>query len=249
MPEPLARHEDRAADVEAEGVVLEGCAVPVPHQEPDQAGVGVVQLGLPPREADAGAVDDREVVGHRAVEAHEAVVEDLDRVLRYHLLSDCHSHSGECNEGICRRLRLLLPRVAGFVLPGRREAARVPRALRAAPERGRAEQHLLPPAGRGAVRALGGGDAARLPVLDQGTEVDLVLRPARSGGDARRAAVRARPAAGPDPRPRPRRAAAGRRLPGAAARLPRSLLPRRARPAPPVVGRRRGRAPGTTPSA
>ena len=29
----------------------------------------------------------------RSVEAHEAVVEDLDRVLRYHLLRDCHSPS------------------------------------------------------------------------------------------------------------------------------------------------------------
>ena len=78
VPEPLARDEDRAADVEAERVVLERRPVPVAHQEPDQPRVGVVDLFAPAREADACGVDDREVVGHRLVEPDEAVVEDGD---------------------------------------------------------------------------------------------------------------------------------------------------------------------------
>ena len=81
MAEPFARHEDRAAHVETEGVVLEGRAVPVAHQEADQAFVRLVHLVLAAGERDAGAVDDREVVGHRAVETHEAVVEDVNRGL------------------------------------------------------------------------------------------------------------------------------------------------------------------------
>ena len=47
------------------------------------------------------------------------------------------------------------------------------RPLRLAAERRRAQQHLLPAAGGGAVPALGGGDARGLPLLDQGAEVDL----------------------------------------------------------------------------
>ena len=84
MSEPFARDEDRAADVEAEGVVLERRAVAVAHEEADQAGIRVVDLFLAPREADARAVDDGEVVGHHGVEADEAVVEDGDRVVGYH---------------------------------------------------------------------------------------------------------------------------------------------------------------------
>ena len=42
VPEPLPRDEDRAADVEAERVVLERRPVPVAHQEPDQPLVGFV---------------------------------------------------------------------------------------------------------------------------------------------------------------------------------------------------------------
>ena len=93
MPEPLARDEDRAADVEAEGVVLERRPVPVAHQEADQPGVGVVDLLAPAREADAGGVDDGEVVGHRGVEADEAVVEDGDGAVGYHFARDCHAIS------------------------------------------------------------------------------------------------------------------------------------------------------------
>ncbi len=80
MPKPLAGDEDRAADVEAEGVVLERAPVPVAHQEADQRLVGLVHLLLAAGERDARAVDDREVVGQRTVEADEAVVEDLDRL-------------------------------------------------------------------------------------------------------------------------------------------------------------------------
>ena len=44
----------------------------------------LVHLGLAAGERDAGAVDDREIVGHRVVEPHEAVIEDLDRVVGDH---------------------------------------------------------------------------------------------------------------------------------------------------------------------
>ena len=81
MAKPFARHEDRAADVEAERVVLERRAVTVTHQEADQALVRRVHLVLMAGERDSRAVDDREVVGHRVVEAHEAVVEESDRLL------------------------------------------------------------------------------------------------------------------------------------------------------------------------
>ena len=81
MAEPFAGHEDRAAHVEPEGVVLERRAVPVAHQEADQAFVRLVHLVLAAGERDAGAVDDGQVVGHRVVEPHEAVVEDVNRGL------------------------------------------------------------------------------------------------------------------------------------------------------------------------
>jgi hypothetical protein len=68
VPEPLARDEDRAADVEAEGVVLERRPVPVAHQEADQPASRLVHLVLRRREADARGVDDREVARHRRVE-------------------------------------------------------------------------------------------------------------------------------------------------------------------------------------
>src|SRR5262249_40393699 len=43
VAEPLPRHEDRAADVVAEGVVLERGPVAVAHQEADQPLVGLVE--------------------------------------------------------------------------------------------------------------------------------------------------------------------------------------------------------------
>ena len=73
-----------AADVEAERVVLERCAVPIAHEETDQPRVGLVHLVLAPGEADARRVHDREIGRHRVVEPDEAVVEDTDRVLGYH---------------------------------------------------------------------------------------------------------------------------------------------------------------------
>ncbi len=82
MAKPFPRHEDRAADVEAERVVLERRAVTVAHQEADQALVRRVHLVLVAGERDACAVDDREVVGHRVVEPHEAVVEDVGSFAR-----------------------------------------------------------------------------------------------------------------------------------------------------------------------
>ena len=99
MPEPLARDEDRAADVEAEAVVLERRAVPLAHQEADQARRRSRPGLLAPGKRDARGVDDREVVGHRPVEADEAVVEDGAVVgdrqrLRCSGLGHC-GHSGQ----------------------------------------------------------------------------------------------------------------------------------------------------------
>ena len=56
MPHPLTRHEDRRADVKAEGVMLVRGSVSFPHQEADQPFVRGVHLGLVAREADASAV-------------------------------------------------------------------------------------------------------------------------------------------------------------------------------------------------
>ena len=81
VPEPFPRHEDRAADVEAEGVVLERRAVPVAHQEADQSLVGLLHDELAAGERDARAVDHGEVVGHRIVEPNETVIQDLNRVV------------------------------------------------------------------------------------------------------------------------------------------------------------------------
>src|SRR5438270_7908327 len=46
VAKPFARDEDRAAHVEAKHAVLERRRVPLPHQEPNQAFVAVVQLRL-----------------------------------------------------------------------------------------------------------------------------------------------------------------------------------------------------------
>ena len=199
MAEPFARDEDRRPDVEAEGVVFERGPVAVAHQEPDEAGVGVVHLLLPAREADACAVDDREVARHRSVEPDEAVIEDVDRLLGYHFSHG--RHAGECNGGICRCLRLLLPHLAGRFLPGRRQAGRVPRALRGGAPVGRAEQLVLPPPVGGPVRELGAADAARVPLRGQDEPPDHALRPARPDPDVPRA--RADPRRPPRPRANP----------------------------------------------
>src|SRR5262249_56175446 len=54
VAEPLPRHEDRAADVVAEGVVLERGPVAVAHQEADQPLVGLVEPLLAAGEGEAG---------------------------------------------------------------------------------------------------------------------------------------------------------------------------------------------------
>ena len=174
MPEPLARDEDRAADVEAEGVVLERRPVPLAHQEADQALVGLVHLVLAAGEADPRAVDDREVVGHRVVEPDEAVVEDRDRCCRVSLRRR-DRHDGECSGAVCRHFRLVLPVLEARLLPGRHEARRVPAPLRRALRDRRAEHDRLPAPARGAVRALGRADAARLPVRAEAARA-LALR-------------------------------------------------------------------------
>ena len=79
---PLARHEQRRLDVEAEEVVLERRPVALAHEEAHEPRVAIVH-GVDARpERHARRVDDREVVGHDGVQAHEAAVENVDRVAR-----------------------------------------------------------------------------------------------------------------------------------------------------------------------
>ena len=82
MPLPLARHEQRRLDVEAEEVVLERRAVTLAHEEAHEARVAVVHRVDAGAERHARRVDDREVVGQRGIETHEAEVEDVDRSAR-----------------------------------------------------------------------------------------------------------------------------------------------------------------------
>jgi hypothetical protein len=104
MAHPLPRDEDWRSDVKAERVVLEWRAVPVAHEKADQAGVGIVHLLLPSREADAGGVDDGEVRGHGVVQPDEAVVEDLNTLFGDGTLDYAHRH--EFNQGIGSSSRL-----------------------------------------------------------------------------------------------------------------------------------------------
>jgi len=64
--------------------------VSIAHEKANQTRIGVVHLVLPPGEADPRSVHDREVSGHRVVQPDEAMIEDTDRVLRYH--SVCRGH-------------------------------------------------------------------------------------------------------------------------------------------------------------
>ena len=79
--EVIADDEQRRLDDEAEVAVLERAAVPLAHQEADQALVARGHLVRFLVERDAGAVHDREVGGARGVEGDEPVVEDGDGVL------------------------------------------------------------------------------------------------------------------------------------------------------------------------
>src|SRR5205823_5478794 len=56
VTEPFPGDKKRCADVETEGVVLEGRPVPISHQEPDQPFVGLVHLRLVAGKADTRAV-------------------------------------------------------------------------------------------------------------------------------------------------------------------------------------------------
>ena len=96
MANPLAHHEDRAAHVEAERVVLERRAVAFTHQEADQPFVALVHRVLARTERDACGIDDREVVGHRLVEPDEAIGEYVDAI---HVLESSRGPGG-CGRGI-----------------------------------------------------------------------------------------------------------------------------------------------------
>ena len=77
---PLPCDGDRAPDVEAEEVVLEGGGMALPHQEADQALVLAVHRLLHLQEGHAGSVHHRQVGRLRGVEPHETMVQDLDGV-------------------------------------------------------------------------------------------------------------------------------------------------------------------------
>ncbi len=194
-----------------------GRAVPLAHQELDQPDVGVGELGHPPAEADPRRVDDGEVVGHHAVEPHETVVQHGDAPVRQHFWHDRHGDEG--NRGVCRSIGLLLPELEARFLPRRREAARVPPPLRGASPVRRAEHDGLPPARRGALRALGRRDAGGLSVRGQAARP--LHAAARRVPGARRAPRRA---ARPDPRRRPAGSRPG--VPRAPLRLARPRAPR-----------------------
>ena len=221
MPEPLARDEDRAADVEAEGVVLERRPVPVAHQEPDQPRVRVVHFLAPAGEADARGVHDREVVGHRRVETDEAVVEDGDRAVGYHFSGDCHGFSRVLRSPDGNGVSALIG-TSGWSYPSWRPdfypaglAERgIPRLLLAAVPVRRAQLDRLPPSVRRAVRALGGRHPGRVPLRGEGLTAGApVVRHVRGARpDARRQAR---------PGPRRRREPAGRRPARPPARLDR----------------------------
>jgi hypothetical protein len=66
--------------VEPEAVVLERRSMSIAHEEADEPSVGVVELLLPAGEADASGIGDRQIVGHRGIEADEAMIEELDPV-------------------------------------------------------------------------------------------------------------------------------------------------------------------------
>src|SRR5919197_3655249 len=265
VSEPFTGDEDRCANVEAEGVILERRSVPVPHEEADQALVGLVHLILAARKADTGGVDDREVGCHRAVEADEAVIEDANRVLGYDSVGRGHSAS-ESSRGTCRNLRLVLSVVEARLLPGGDRFEGVPVVLRATLFDGGAEHDRLPAPGRGAVPALGGSDSVGVPLRAEARRQPAehgggvrgpgapARRPARTGaraadqrprrGDARADPRVARPGDARCVRPRAPelgrdRAAArlGGRRPGQRPR-PRGTVPVRALPRTALLGRR-----------
>ena len=108
--------------------------------------------------------------------------------------------------------RLRLSRLVATLLSRGTRRGPAARALRRAPERGRAQQHLLPAAVGVEGRRLAGGDASRVPVRGQGAT--RRLRPfARRSGDQRAVADRALPGV--------RGAAGMRAVPGSHRRRPR----------------------------
>ena len=72
--------------MKAEGVVLEGRAVPLAHQKADQAVVALVHRLLARAKRDAGGIDDREIVGHRRVESDEAIGKDVNLIHAWNLV-------------------------------------------------------------------------------------------------------------------------------------------------------------------
>ena len=212
MPEPLARHEDRAADVEAEGVVLERRAVPVAHQEADQALVRLVHLRLAPGEARRGRRSrprGRRPSRRRGARSRGRGPGSCRRgSLRSR--SRARDPSSASRTETIRAMAIKIG-TSGWSYPSWRpgfypdglQPAEFLALLRRALRHGRAELDRLPAAERRPVPPLGGRRAGRVRVRGQ-----VLARPARPRHDVPRARARAR---------RPARAGA-RRLRGAARR-------------------------------
>jgi hypothetical protein len=81
MPVVLANDEEGRLDDEPEVAVLEGRAVPLAHEESNQALVALRHLVRGLVERDPRPVDHCEVGRKRSVEGDEAVIEDRDDVL------------------------------------------------------------------------------------------------------------------------------------------------------------------------
>src|SRR5262249_32664898 len=129
--EPLARDEDRRADVEAERVVLEGRAVAIPHQEADQALVRLVHLRLAAAERHARRVDDGEGAGHGGAEPHRTLGEYPGGALRGHVGRDRHGRStlAARSDGTSRERMITRSRTTAREATGTDRSAKVPKRL------------------------------------------------------------------------------------------------------------------------
>src|SRR5581483_8107325 len=149
-----------------------------------------------------------------------------------HLSTHPHGYDFPSGRRVRRHIRLVVPNLEARFLSGRDAAARAPALLRRAPRHRRAEHDRIPAARGGAVPALGGRDAGRLPVRREDAAPEPRDRVRQTRTRARREAR-----AGADRRP----AGLRREVPRAAAGLARPRARVGARLSARVVDRRRHR--------
>ncbi len=220
VAEPLAGDEDRATDMEAKRVVLEGRTVPIAHEETDQRFVAPAHLGRLLVERDARRVDHRQVGGEGRVQGQIAAVENGDerrRRLDHRLGHSASSSAPIAETGILqpysdspgavraygcdvrirgRHLGLVLSLLAARLLPCAHGPGHVPRLLCEPLRHRRAEHHWLPAARGRPVPPLGRGGARRLPLRAQagaaapGGAARLARPPRRARRPARPRAAR-----------------------------------------------------------